>query len=200
MPAQRTQSDKTLTDRNTIYLQPAVRPSKFFKSVQRSGSPNEAVEMEPKGLQFEPEDTQADCSEPKETIPYPISASKRNSYKTKTGKKLTAHLWAVYDFTLTIPKGTVTTYKDVSLAVGGSPRSVGNALRNNPFAPYVPCHRVIASNLFIGGFFGEWGKEHKTGTRCNQKIEMLASEGVKFDDKGNLLNASKNLWKPVEKA
>ena len=63
---------------------------------------------------------------------------------------------------------------------------VGNALRNNPFAPYIPCHRVIASNHFIGGFFGEWGRAHKTGTRCDQKLQLLKSEGVEFNVGGYL--------------
>ncbi|KJA16102.1 hypothetical protein HYPSUDRAFT_324374 [Hypholoma sublateritium FD-334 SS-4] len=102
-------------------------------------------------------------------------------------QRLTPHQWDVYDFVLTIPKGKVATYKDVALSAGGSPRSVGNALRNNPFSPSVPCHRVIASSLFIGGFFGEWGKDHKTGKRYNQKLDMLAAEGVAFNDKGHLL-------------
>ncbi|KAF8415326.1 DNA binding methylated-DNA--cysteine S-methyltransferase, partial [Boletus edulis BED1] len=51
-------------------------------------------------------------------------------------------------FARTIPCGRVTTYGGFCLALGmGSPRSVGSALRHNPFAPFVPCHRVIASNL-----------------------------------------------------
>ncbi|KAF8121405.1 6-O-methylguanine DNA methyltransferase [Boletus edulis] len=59
-------------------------------------------------------------------------------------------------FARTIPCGRVTTYGVFCLALGmGSPRSVGSALRHNPFAPFVPCHRVIGSNLYIGGFFGE---------------------------------------------
>ena len=73
---------------------------------------------------------------------------------------------------------------------------VGNALRNNPFSPYVPCHRVIASNHFVGGFFGEWGKDHKTGVRYNEKVEILSQEGVRFGDKGRLLFADEVLWKP----
>lgn len=73
---------------------------------------------------------------------------------------------------------------------------VGNALRNNPFSPYVPCHRVIASNLFIGGFFGEWGKDHKTGLRYNDKVAILSEEGVQFDDKGNLQSVGEALWRP----
>jgi len=74
--------------------------------------------------------------------------------------------------------------------------SVGNALRNNPFSPYVPCHRVIASNYFVGGFFGEWGKDHKTGTRYSEKVEILSQEGIRFSDKGRLLSPDEVLWKP----
>jgi methylated-DNA-[protein]-cysteine S-methyltransferase len=79
--------------------------------------------------------------------------------------------------------------------VMADPKTVGSALRTNPFAPYVPCHRVIASNFFIGGFFGEWGKDHKTGTRCNQKLNILESEGVSFDKKGHLIDADGFIWR-----
>ncbi|KIJ96473.1 hypothetical protein K443DRAFT_682323 [Laccaria amethystina LaAM-08-1] len=125
---------------------------------------------------------------------FPVDEVQRVAFKTDAGKRLTPHQWAVYDFTLSIPCGRVTTYKDVSLAVGGSPRSVGNALRNNPFAPYVPCHRVIASNLYIGGYIGEWGPTAKTGTKVNQKIDLLSREGVTFNQRGFLANEN-YLWK-----
>ncbi|KAF9040785.1 6-O-methylguanine DNA methyltransferase, partial [Panaeolus papilionaceus] len=127
-------------------------------------------------------------------IYYPLTHVERMTYTTKEGKKITSHQWAVYDAIMQIPKGKVTTYKHVAEAAGGSARSVGGALRSNPFAPFVPCHRVIASNLFIGGFFGEWGKEHKTGTRYNQKMELLIQEGVYFDDRGHLKNSATVLW------
>ncbi|KAJ7683598.1 DNA binding methylated-DNA--cysteine S-methyltransferase, partial [Mycena rosella] len=97
----------------------------------------------------------------------------------------------VYDFTRTIPPGKVATYKDVCQAVRGSPRSVGGALRTNLFAPFVPCHRVIASSLFIGGFLGEWGKEHRTGTQCSP---LLSKEGVAFTAEGYLKGADL-LWR-----
>ncbi|TFK35082.1 6-O-methylguanine DNA methyltransferase [Crucibulum laeve] len=126
---------------------------------------------------------------------YPTTDGERTRFRTKAGKRLTTHQWAVYDFALTIPCGKVTTYKDISSAIGGSPRSVGSALRNNPFAPYVPCHRVIASSLFIGGFLGEWGKEDKTGTRCNQKLDLLEREGVSFSKSGHLLDSDNTLWR-----
>lgn len=73
---------------------------------------------------------------------------------------------------------------------------VGSALRCNPFAPFIPCHRVIASDMFIGGFFGEWGKKDKTGTRCDEKLSLLSSEGVCFSPTGHLLTAEVNLWQP----
>ncbi|KAJ7618500.1 6-O-methylguanine DNA methyltransferase [Roridomyces roridus] len=125
---------------------------------------------------------------------FPTTSALRAQFKTDAGKKLSAHQWAVYDFIMTIPVGKVTTYKDVCQAIGGSPRSVGGALRNNPFAPYVPCHRVIASSLFIGGFVGEWGKEHRTGTQYYRKVGYLEKEGVSFTPEG-YLKSRDMLWK-----
>jgi methylated-DNA-[protein]-cysteine S-methyltransferase len=79
-------------------------------------------------------------------------------------------------------------------------------LRNNPFAPYVPCHRVVASNRSVGGFCGEWdgkagagksktAKEKKAISHCDWKVRMLALEGVEFDSKGILVDSGV-LWKP----
>ncbi|KAF7354685.1 DNA binding methylated-DNA-cysteine S-methyltransferase [Mycena sanguinolenta] len=131
----------------------------------------------------------ADCD-----MYYPNTSALRSQFRTAAGKRVTPHQWAVYDFTRTIPVGKVVTYKDVCQAVGGSPRSVGGALRTNPFAPFVPCHRVIASSLFIGGFLGEWGKEHRTGTQCDRKLDLLAKEGVAFTEEG-YLKGKETLWK-----
>ncbi|KAJ7499772.1 hypothetical protein FB451DRAFT_1206505 [Mycena latifolia] len=72
--------------------------------------------------------------------------------------------------------------------------TVGGALRTNPFAPFVPCHRVIASSLFIGGFLGEWGKEHRTGTQCDRKLDLLSTEGVAFTAEG-YLKGKESLWR-----
>ncbi|KAK0492790.1 6-O-methylguanine DNA methyltransferase [Armillaria luteobubalina] len=128
---------------------------------------------------------------------YPIQPAERASYRTKDGKKVTLHQWDVYDFTRKIPRGNVTTYKVVSSAIGGSPRSVGGALRNNPFSPYVPCHRVIANSLFVGGFHGEWGQEARTGTQVNRKLALLKEEGVLFTQDGYLDKENgKAIWQP----
>ncbi|KAH0586821.1 hypothetical protein H2248_005668 [Termitomyces sp. 'cryptogamus'] len=132
---------------------------------------------------------------PEKEIIYPTTAIERAVYRTTEGKTLTSYQWEVYDFVRSIPSGCVTTYKDVCTCVGGSPRSVGNALRQNPFAPYIPCHRVIASNLFIGGFRGEWGPKHKTGIHCHAKRDLLAREGVAFTETGHLLSTDSVLWR-----
>ncbi len=82
----------------------------------------------------------------------------------------------VYEQLMDVPKGKVTTYKLLAQAIGTKAcRAVGSALRCNPYAPNVPCHRVIASNMTLGGFRGS--KEVKT---LAQKRKLLASEGITF--------------------
>lgn len=62
----------------------------------------------------------------------------------------------IYNLCSQIPVGHVSTYKYIAEFLHTSPRIVGQALKNNPFvSSQVPCHRVIASNYFIGGYFGE---------------------------------------------
>ena len=58
----------------------------------------------------------------------------------------------VYDALLQIPAGRVATYASLARALGSSPRAVGGALRRNPFAPRVPCHRVVQANG-VSSFF-----------------------------------------------
>jgi O-6-methylguanine DNA methyltransferase len=87
-----------------------------------------------------------------------------------------------------IPPGQYTTYALMSSHLSSSPRAVGNALRNNPFAPDVPCHRVLATGGGIGGFGGSWGKKGEAGKNDKEKSNLLRSEGVKFDGKGKALN------------
>lgn len=45
-----------------------------------------------------------------------------------------------------VPRGRFTTYAAISDHLHSSARAVGNGLRNNPFAPIVPCHRVVVSH------------------------------------------------------
>jgi methylated-DNA-[protein]-cysteine S-methyltransferase len=82
----------------------------------------------------------------------------------------------IYEWTRKIPRGSVCTYGALAQAAGcGSARAVGQALKRNPFAPEVPCHRVIGSNLSMGGFQGKTG-----GESIRRKEALLAEEGVVF--------------------
>jgi O-6-methylguanine DNA methyltransferase len=53
-----------------------------------------------------------------------------------------------------VPVGFVASYGAVAKATGGSPRAVGRVMAANPFAPIVPCHRVVRSDLTLGGYGG----------------------------------------------
>lgn len=90
--------------------------------------------------------------------------------------KITAFQGQVYEAILRIPAGRVSSYRLVAQRIGcGSAQAVGQALRVNPLAPRVPCHRVIKSDLTLGGFKGEAG-----GHAVAEKKRLLESEGVLF--------------------
>ncbi len=71
-----------------------------------------------------------------------------------------------------IPMGRVTTYMALADAAGRqkAARAAGNVMAKNPYAIVIPCHRVIRSDLSLGGYF--YGTEIKRG--------LLEAEGVKF--------------------
>ncbi len=71
---------------------------------------------------------------------------------------------------LRIPKGKVASYQTIARMTGSplASRAVGNACNANPFAPHVPCHRVVASNGTLGGYAHGLAK----------KIALLESEGI----------------------
>ena len=86
-------------------------------------------------------------------------------------KKKTNFTQKVYELVKQIPKGYVSTYSGVAKALGTKAyRAVGNAMNKNPYAPKVPCHRVVKSNGKVGGF--------ASGTK--KKIQMLRKEGVEI--------------------
>ncbi|KAK3071360.1 hypothetical protein LTR53_008765 [Teratosphaeriaceae sp. CCFEE 6253] len=84
-----------------------------------------------------------------------------------------------------IPPGRYSTYQAMSDHITATShktcaRAVGNAMRNNPFAPEVPCHRILAADGSLGGFGGSWGEQ---GTFASKKHALLHDEGVRFDSK-----------------
>ena len=58
----------------------------------------------------------------------------------------------VYDVLKKIPRGRVTNYGLVARAIGSGPRAVGNAVGSNPWPLFVPCHRVVPSNMSVGNY------------------------------------------------
>ncbi|NOY80621.1 MAG: MGMT family protein [Kiritimatiellaeota bacterium] len=104
------------------------------------------------------------------------------------GTRLTPFQAGVLAATRLVPRGCVTTYGRISRHLGtGSALAVGQALKRNPFAPMVPCHRVIAADLRPGGFAGE-----RTGRAISRKLALLAAEGVRFA--GGRLADPERLW------
>ena len=70
---------------------------------------------------------------------------------------------AVWMACMTIPRGQTRSYKWIAEQIGHpkAARAVGSALGKNPFAPLVPCHRVIKSDGNIGGFSAPGGLKTK---------------------------------------
>jgi methylated-DNA-[protein]-cysteine S-methyltransferase len=89
----------------------------------------------------------------------------------------------LYAATQRVPAGSVTTYGELAKALGTCARAVGSGMRRNPFAPVVPCHRVVASTLDLGGFDGQWGAGCANVAR---KRRLLEGEGVSFDEAGRV--------------
>ena len=84
-----------------------------------------------------------------------------------------------------IPKGKVSTYKEIAKRLNTKAyRAVGNALNKNPYAPKVPCHRVVNTNGNLGGF--------TTGTK--KKISLLKKEGIQVKN-SKITDFEKKLFK-----
>lgn len=74
----------------------------------------------------------------------------------------------------TIPKGQTRTYGWIAQKLGqpNAARAVGTALGKNPFAPMIPCHRVVRSDGSMGGYSGEGG--------IKTKLKLLKREGAQL--------------------
>lgn len=86
-----------------------------------------------------------------------------------------------YELLTQVPSGRVTTYKAIANAMNSKAyRAVGTAMKNNPNAPQVPCHRVVNSDGSIGEY--AYGVE--------KKIELLKTEGINVVN-GKVVNFAK---------
>ena len=80
----------------------------------------------------------------------------------------------VWNYLRKIPRGSVKTYAQVAKGIGKplAVRAVANAIGKNPYAPKIPCHRVIRSDGGIGGYSGSGG--------ISQKQKLLEIEKTKI--------------------
>lgn len=76
-----------------------------------------------------------------------------------------------YNLLKKVPQGKVTTYKALAHALKTKAyRAVGRAMNQNPFAPRVPCHRVVNSDGRLGGY----------ALGLQKKISLLKDEGIEI--------------------
>ena len=87
---------------------------------------------------------------------------------------------SVLELVSKVPRGKVTTYKELARALGKPRawRAVANALARNPYPIKIPCHRVVRSDGKIGGY--------KLGTK--QKAKLLAAENIEIQNGKILLS------------
>ena len=92
----------------------------------------------------------------------------------------------VYKKLLKVPKGKVTTYKDLAESVGlkNGQRVIGRIMNQNPYPVIIPCHRVVKSDGNIGGY--SYGQDVKTS--------LLSKEGIKIKN-GKVLNFEKSVYR-----
>jgi len=91
----------------------------------------------------------------------------------------------VYKVAAKIPKGKVSTYKELANALNSKAyRAVGNAMNKNPYWPKVSCHRIVKTNGEVGGF--------ASGTK--NKVKLLKKEGIKVKN-NKIIDFEKKLYK-----
>lgn len=92
--------------------------------------------------------------------------------KVEQCKEISAFQRRVYLELLRVPRGETITYKALAQRIGcRSAQAVGQALKRNPFAPEVPCHRVVAADGSLGGYNGQ-----RQGEQLQLKRNLLAAE------------------------
>ena len=87
------------------------------------------------------------------------------------GTEFQLKVWA---YLRKIPRGSVKTYSQVAKGIRKplAVRAVANAIGKNPYAPKIPCHRVIRSDGSLGGYSGKGG--------IKMKIILLKKEGIRL--------------------
>ncbi len=90
----------------------------------------------------------------------------------------------VWELIKKVPKGKITTYKIIAEKLGTKAyRAVGTTCAKNPYAPIVPCHRVVNSNGSVGNFSARGGMKAKINLLKKEGIEIKNNYIVSFKEK-----------------
>ena len=102
-------------------------------------------------------------------VPEKVQGNRVFSFMILKGTKFQLKVWK---YLQSIPKGELRTYSQVAIAIKKpkAVRAVANAIGKNPYAPKIPCHRVIRSDGSLGGYSGKGG--------INTKRKLLKLEGI----------------------
>ena len=102
-------------------------------------------------------------------VPEKVQGNRVFLFMILIGTKFQLKVWK---YLKTIPEGQIRTYSEVAKAIKKpkAVRAVANAIGKNPYAPKIPCHRVIRSDGSLGGYSGKGG--------INTKRKLLKLEGV----------------------
>ena len=102
-------------------------------------------------------------------VPEKVQGNRVFSIMILKGTKFQLKVWK---YLKSIPKGELRTYSQVAIAIKKpkAVRAVANAIGKNPYAPKIPCHRVIRSDGSLGGYSGKGG--------INTKRKLLKLEGI----------------------
>ena len=88
-----------------------------------------------------------------------------------------------YELLSQIPQGKISTYKQIANMLNTKAyRAVGNAMAKNPNPIIVPCHRVIKSDGYIGGY----------ALGVKKKNRLLKNEGLVIK-KGKIIDFKKHI-------
>jgi methylated-DNA-[protein]-cysteine S-methyltransferase len=95
---------------------------------------------------------------------------------TRKMKEYTPFQQLVWQACAAIPKGETRTYQWIAKEIGkpGAVRAVGTALGKNPFAPVIPCHRVVRADGTIGKYSGPGGSQGKRQLLRKEGARLLA--------------------------
>ena len=102
-------------------------------------------------------------------VPEKVQGNRVFLFMILKGTKFQLKVWK---YLRSIPKGELRTYTQVAIAIKKpkAVRAVANAIGKNPYAPKIPCHRVIRSDGSLGGYSGKGG--------IYTKRKFLKLEGV----------------------